>query len=134
MPDLLRRRLIAALSGGGVIAFLPFRSLYDLLRPAASDDMLVSRLTAIFSNQVSAQAIGQRYLAGAAPEADIPRLITLLCGVEGRNRLATASDEQLRALFAERQREDFRHGRTVNVDGWMLSQTEARLCALSTFA
>lgn len=32
-----------------------------------------------------------------------------------------------------RSHDDFRNGRTVTVDGWMLSQTEARVYALAGF-
>jgi len=36
-----------------------------------------------------------------------------------------------RAQLAARVREDFAAGRIVMLDGWMLSATEARLCALA---
>ncbi len=38
--------------------------------------------------------------------------------------------EALRAALLERIREDFRSDQVVRVRGWVLSQTEARLCAL----
>jgi len=37
-------------------------------------------------------------------------------------------------LFAEQVREDFREGRTVELDGWILSESETCLCALALAA
>jgi hypothetical protein len=41
------------------------------------------------------------------------------------------STRQREELDLQQQR-DFEHGRTVDVAGWQLSETEARLCALTT--
>ncbi len=37
----------------------------------------------------------------------------------------------LRETVAARVRDDFATARVVNVDGWLLARTEARLCALA---
>jgi hypothetical protein len=44
-----------------------------------------------------------------------------------RLRLQPGHDRVVRQI-----REDFAHGRVVVLDGWVLSETEARLCAVMT--
>jgi hypothetical protein len=51
---------------------------------------------------------------------------------EGRRTIRDASDEDLRQLLAASIRSDFEDDRIVEVDGWVLSPTEARLYALTT--
>jgi hypothetical protein len=81
----------------------------------------------------SARAIGAAYLRS------LPHPITadvlgdaIARGLPGGPALlATARDPELRALLAERSSVDFGEGRTVWLHGWLLSETEARLCALA---
>ena len=73
------------------------------------------------------RAIGARYRALTTAERDVEALRAAIL----RSRPMTAR------LFgtstpdvADLVRDDFAHGRTVVVDGWILSVTEARQCAL----
>ena len=43
-------------------------------------------------------------------------------------------DAELEVSIRRRVREDFAQGRVVRLDGWILSSTEARLCALTALA
>lgn len=93
---------------------------------------LGGRLSRFFANGESARAIGRRYLALTPEESDINRLTTLICGApENYVHLTRSRPDETRSLLAAQQRADFAAGRTVMVDGWVLSQTEARLCALA---
>jgi hypothetical protein len=67
-------------------------------------------------NSAAARAIGAAYLR-AHPNDSLTD--------------ARAIATQPRAHIAARVREDFAAGRVVLLDGWMLSVTEARLCALA---
>jgi hypothetical protein len=88
----------------------------------------------LFSNHESACAVGREYLRLLpAREANAEQLLHLLHGADGAQFTATNSAE-LRVLVREAQRSDFAEGRTVMVDGWILSRTEARLCALAALA
>ncbi|HEX2106088.1 MAG TPA: hypothetical protein VHF51_20740, partial [Solirubrobacteraceae bacterium] len=49
----------------------------------------------------------------------------------GPRRAAALGDDEMRRLVADRVRADFEEEETVNVCGWVLSRTEARLCALA---
>jgi hypothetical protein len=70
--------------------------------------------TALFSHLPSARVIGAAYIRShPADDFDISEL------------------PPDRPAIAARVRDDFANGRIVTVDGWMLSITEARLCALA---
>jgi len=76
------------------------------------------------------RAIGERYRAMSPAEADVAAL-----------RHAIDDSRPFTARFFgagnphidELVRDDFAHGRTVVIEGWLLSVTEARQCALYSF-
>jgi len=90
----------------------------------------IKRLVGLLHDQESARAIGRAYLLQEPSEADATCLVALLDpgGVAARGKA------ELRRTIAARHREDFGCGRTVILDGWILSRTEVRLCALATIA
>jgi hypothetical protein len=47
----------------------------------------------------------------------------------GEEAIRTSGDDDLRVLLVRRSMQDFAEGRTVELDGWILARTEARLCA-----
>jgi hypothetical protein len=69
-----------------------------------------------FADSAAARAIGAAYLRAYPHDA--------LADARAAARLA-------RTEIAARVRDDFAAGRVVMLDGWMLSVTEARLCALT---
>lgn len=75
----------------------------------------------------SARLVGERMLAsGGDPAA----LIARLSGREGvRKALATGCPQTREALVRGQCAKDFAARRTVTIEGWVLSQTEAELCA-----
>jgi len=89
--------------------------------PAALADPLALR----------ARRIGRAWLAAHPEEADRDALARLLGDLPGRARAAESvlRDAGVRAWLRERQRDDFVEDRIVELDGWWLSQTEARFCA-----
>lgn len=72
------------------------------------------------------RAIGQKYRALNPAEADLSAIRAALL----RSRPLLARLGLTRPSFAELARDDFKHGRTVVIDGWILPITEARQCAL----
>jgi len=94
---------------------------------------LASKLVGFFQDKESAGAVGREYLRIAPLEADTLKLTELICaGRPARHaELNFASMGKVRSILLHQQREDFDKGRTVNVQGWILSETEARLCALT---
>ncbi len=86
------------------------------------------QVVGLFADRRSAEMVGLAYLAGHPAEADSEHLL--------RKILAGAPNtfDPLRSWLSAKGREDFAHGRTVQVQGWLLSQTEARRCALAALA
>jgi hypothetical protein len=79
----------------------------------------------LFTELGSPRAIGHRYLESFSRErnpAFLQRAIT------GERQLH--DPRQLRTLLAQKREHDFRNGDIAIVDGWVLSRTEARTCAL----
>ncbi|MGB5334331.1 MAG: hypothetical protein WBN07_01830 [Woeseiaceae bacterium] len=82
--------------------------------------------------------LGRAYLTAHPDELDLQRLVN---GVLGPMRLsggADAIDSIPEAVLIARVRrvviDDYLAGRIVNIDGWVLSITEARLYALAALA
>jgi hypothetical protein len=130
MAKLSRRDIFRHLAYGGLMMSLPT---FALARPAGNlSPPLASLLCQFFSNRESARVVGQRYLDLTPNEASTERLMALIFqSKENYARLAHADAEQLRAILSDQQRADFAHGRTIMIDGWILSETEVRLCALA---
>ena len=68
-------------------------------------------------NQRAAEVVGNTYLALCPAEKNLLRLNLAMAGINANN-------------VNDAVRRDFATGRIVHVDGWALSLTEARLCAL----
>lgn len=92
------------------------------------------RLTSVLKRKRSARTVGKEYLRRAPEEADRLLLVNAICGsdCELQRALLDGDDGRLRIAVRNRLRRDFADGRTVLLDGWLLSRTEARLCALAT--
>lgn len=115
-----RRTVLAALAGAAGACLLP-----SFGRPSGVERFVAGLLDLVAVPDPF--AIGASYLRGHRDDHDADRL---LVDVFAEPAESGSQDlfEELRARF----RDDFRQERTVAVDGWLLSRTEARLCALLT--
>lgn len=130
-----RRDLIRVFSCLGVSATL-FPSVAGIA-PATLDSArkttrdtagnVVGDLTDLISNKTSAAEIGNVYLSQYGPVKDPESIASSIIAAVGRPR---ATPGEIRAALYAQIRDDFTHGRTVLVGGWVLSQTEASVCAL----
>lgn len=79
----------------------------------------------------SAAVLGREYLRTRAAEADADELARRL-GLPGADltALGPAEARSLKEEILRRHRDDFERGRVVDLQGWILSLTEVRLCAL----
>ena len=130
-----RRRLLGALALGGTF-WTAWAGPARAWLPAAADGPAAARLLAVLGRPDSAAAVGRAYLASHPAEADRARLTA---GLDQALRCqecdpARARTDQLRAALAGRIRADFAAARVVMVDGWVLSETEARLCGLAALS
>ena len=95
---------------------------------------LGQHLIAVLNDRESARVVGLAYLHSVPQEADVQVLVELIAlGFTGGSELLrNATGEKLRQLLDLRIRQDFAEERMVTLHGWLLSLTEARLCALAT--
>ena len=94
---------------------------------------LTRRVAAAFGDLAAARAVGAAYLRSRPAEADERRLVRELRRASRRWPEVSLPADVRRLARAEARR-DYAAGRLAVVDGWYLSQTEGRLCALTTFA
>jgi hypothetical protein len=93
---------------------------------------LAGNLSAFHRDPSAAREIGRAYLLVAPEEQDRDRLLETLAGeaLEEWEELAIRDPAALHRAVRARHHDDFRHGRTVRLNGWILSRTESRLAAL----
>lgn len=134
VPAKMRRRtfLIAAAGLGASLAWRSVSSWPFL--PASSSPS--QRLAGLLAHTESARVVGREYLRAIPAEGSRAALTTRIAArlPGGLETVETASDRRLRELLLRATLADFEHERTVLLDGWVLSQTEARLCALAAMA
>jgi hypothetical protein len=91
------------------------------------------RLASVLKHVDGARGVGREYLRQVSTEAS-PGVLTARVAERlpgGLGTIDTVSDDRLRELLLSATAEDFRGLRTVELDGWVLAKTEARLCALA---
>ena len=99
---------------------------------AQGADPLRDTLQKLFSRLDSAVTVG-RACASTGSEFCALAARELFAGDKTKAMLKADDVVGLKRYFAERRQQDFESGRTVNVDGWILSRTEAQLCALVAY-
>jgi hypothetical protein len=98
----------------------------------AAPDELAARLRTLLYDREAASRLGHLYV-GQVPAEDDPRILARLVVAlpEARQIDAIAPDRSsLHERLDAQVRSDFAAGAIVQLDGWLLSRTEARLCAL----
>jgi hypothetical protein len=102
------------------------------LQPHEESAQLAETLRSFLPHARSAAQIGREYLRLRPSEGDVTCLLNWLCSPalrDGRSS-ATANHRLLAEMVRRNQEEDFKEGRVVLIQRWMISETEARLCAL----
>jgi len=130
MPRRMRRRtfLLGAAASGLSLAW---RSLGSW--PFSPTQLSGSERLATLLDAEGARVVGREYLQAFPAEASRGVLTARVVEqLPGRSRaVATASDDRLRELLLGATAADFEDLRTVELRGWVLARTEARLCALA---
>jgi hypothetical protein len=117
----------------GAAVFMRRANVFGTTAASHAEDRLSSKLANFFHNKQSARAIGLEYLRLVPVEANARRLTQLICSSwkQRYDELSNADAAKIKTILLRQQRRDFENGRIVNLQGWILSQTEARLCALA---
>jgi hypothetical protein len=126
-----RRFLRVALLGAATSLLDPLRGAWGYKAARfTSPPELARRLVQSLRDLSSARAVGAAYLQMMPDEADVQALLARLLEDQpalSGSRSAAATRQLLRRCI----RGDFARERVVAVDGWLLAETEARLCALA---
>jgi hypothetical protein len=91
-----------------------------------------AKLRALVADVHGARVHGRSYRA-QFPKEEKPAVLTrLLCSSLqlGAQGIADLDNDALLSILDSRVREEFGSGDTVQVNGWVLARSEARLCAL----
>ena len=87
----------------------------------------------LFSSLEAARRLGTAYLARRPSERGERQLVELLEASSPAWREVWDGSGDVSKIARDESRRDYADGRVVLIDGWFLSLTEARLCALTTF-
>jgi hypothetical protein len=108
------------------------------------DRLSEAGLRSLFSQPERAASLGRRYLSAFPEERDTEKLRGALSESLRPGRFDATTDfdsadplsgagaqagEALRARLAQVRRDDFRSGNVVELNGWIVSRSELRLCA-----
>ena len=128
-----RRSFLSLFFFLGTIAVIRSEDVFVQADGSHNHHLLASKLANFFHNKESARIVGLEYLRVVPIEADARQLTKLICShwQERYGETAHADIAQIKQLLLRQQRDDFEKDRIVRVHGWILSETEARLCALA---
>lgn len=116
-----RRRLLEVLAG----------TVLPLLGRPRRNPPVSDAWKSLVGSRRSRAAVGRAYLASQPGRIDARGLEQSLLPADPAHAAWVLGDvERLRRHVRERIRSDFEAGRTVHIRGWVLAETEARVCAL----
>ncbi len=131
------RRFFLHLLAGSTLGSLVDRPLERALSlRAGTHESLVTGLTSILGNKGSARVIGGAFLRRFPEESKVETLVDAICGASSQSSGVSVMNQpgRRRELLVRQIRDDFANGRVHVLEGWVLSATEARLCALVALA
>ena len=129
MSSLARRDLLKLLALG----FLTPVQLVAATPESLPNSVIGHALARTSAHAASARIVGQAYLEHRPLERDVDVLLRHITGVLGTAQEAVSTaDDPLTLVPALRRgiEADFEAGRWVSLDGWLVAETEGRVCAL----
>ena len=120
-----RRRVLQLIATGLGAASVPVSVKGASLASSGSDPVFARTLDALISDKESAAVIGAAYLDQFELERSSAILQTRI-----QESMSDAGLTMGEHALLRRVEMDFERGEIVNLHGWLLSRTEARLCAL----
>lgn len=129
MKRVARRTVIRALLAADPLVF-GFPPMHGLKKPTDTGKRGALETVAleVLGDRQAARAVGRAYLSEYPSE----RCKGMLAGLQGvAARAGSNRGPELFAALQRANRADFAVGNIVEVDGWILGRTEARICALA---
>ena len=132
MPTSRRKFLLVLLGSGAYSLIYPNRAVSSW-EQSRTTDALRTTLADFFDHKESARVVGLEYLCDTPAEWDVELLVDRIFfdRIRCRTEFGKAGTNTRREVLLKQIHDDFEKGRVVKVRGWVLSQTEARLCALA---
>ena len=126
MPLLRRRKLLGAV---GCVAVAIWSAVpWAASRSENARDRMVQKLLSLLPDWQRARQVGTVYLQSSLEQRAPPlALVETVLAAMGQN----ASSEAIRRYLVARIQQELQEVQVVSVDGWIMSATEAQLCALS---
>jgi hypothetical protein len=125
-----RRRFLSSFLWLAMLGLTRSRVTWAEVTKQTKQDRLRSLLEDLLKHTESAVVIGREYLRQAPGERE-PQILVDLISSRCCEGVFGSDSEKLRASLRLHRRHDFAAGHIVKIHGWMLSITEARLCALA---
>ena len=132
-----RRQALGFLLGLSTLSFLYPKELKGQRLPSSSDRVLniARQLVLVFKDRSSAGVVGRAYLDENKEEDSVAFLASTLVletGLADLPQLPSGVGDYRERIWNATRR-DFDTNEVVQINGWILSRTEARLCALATY-
>lgn len=127
--QLMKRRTFLWLSAVSAASFYIPASGCRPRNTAANKALAQPLFLAQICDEKTIREIGTTYKKQTPAEAKDDRLASLI-RTDGQAIPEATDSTKLHTLLNQKTEQDFETGRTVIVNGWVLSQTEARQCAL----
>lgn len=110
------------------IAAIPFGGYWFSHRE--TDPLITPKELGKFCDDQQLQFIGETYLRFKPEENKKEKLINLLLQNETSEKVNFSNHSTLTKFLDEKILNNFSNGQFIAIDGWILSETEARQCAL----
>lgn len=88
------------------------------------------RILGLFCGEEEIRAIGKQYRALTPDEDKKKRLIELLLSGNAGQKITSNANSIVSDWLDKKIKEEFKEGKTIIANGWVISVTEARQCAL----
>jgi hypothetical protein len=128
----MKRRLFI-ITASSVAASLPV-VYYINKQKRQGNPLTTTDLLGSFCDDKTLQAIGNSYRTLMPQENEKQKLIDIILLDAKGKKFKTSNSTDLKELITRKVNEDFLTDNTMIIKGWVISKTEARQCALFSFA
>jgi hypothetical protein len=131
----MKRRtfIIASIAAGTAIAIPVLYNRYENAK-WNKQPLIHPLILSHFNDEEAIRKIGVSYRSSVPSENSEKQLLTLLLPGSGGKKLEISDNSIDSQQLEEKSQQDFKADKVIIVNGWVLSVTEARQCALLSFS